>query len=136
VSTLSTLPTWYWSIMGALLGGTIASFLGVVLERVPHGLSVNGRSRCACGRQLLWHENVPVLGWLRTGGTTSCCERRLPVSYLLGELAGMFGLGALGTLFGPVGIGVGASAAIAVVTVYAYLLRNREARPSAREGGR
>lgn len=126
---MSELPTWYWAVMGVLLGGTIASFLGVVLERIPRRVSVNGRSRCACGRQLRWYENIPVLGWLRTGGTTTCCDQRLPVSYLISEFSGMLGLGILGALHGPLGIGVGAGSAITAVTGLAYLRRSRGARP-------
>lgn len=136
MNSVASLPVWYWTAMGALLGGTIASFLGVVLERVPRGVSVNGRSRCACGRQLRWHENVPVLGWLRTGGTTPCCKDTLPVTYLIGELAGMIGLGLLGALGGPIGIGAGAAIAVGAVTGLAHLRRRTRALPPSRDLGR
>lgn len=73
-------------------GAVFASFLTVVAERVPRGLSINGRSRCACGRPLkafdgLRPENLPVLGWLAVGGRTRCCDRRIPVVYLVAELS-------------------------------------------------
>lgn len=136
MSGVSNLPIWYWAVMGALLGGTIASFLGVVLERVPRGVSVNGRSRCACGRQLRWHENVPVLGWLRIRGTAPCCGARLPVGYLFGELAGTIVLGALGALTGPLGIGAGCTIALVVTTLIAHRRRRRGALPTAADGGR
>jgi prepilin signal peptidase PulO-like enzyme (type II secretory pathway) len=74
-----------------MLGASIASFLGVVIERVPKGESINGRSHCACGRQLKWYENVPVFGYLRIGGTTKCCNTKLPVWYLIFEISlGLF----------------------------------------------
>lgn len=121
---MNTMPAWYWCALGALLGATIASFLGVVLERVPRGLSLNGRSRCACGRQLAWHENVPIAGWLRTRGTTPCCRQRLPRTYLAGEAAGTLLLGGLGLLAGPLGIAGGAVAAIVIATGAAHLRRH------------
>lgn len=70
------------------IGGSIASFLGVVFERVPKGESINGRSVCACGRQLKWYENVPIIGWLRIKGTAKCCGAKLPVHYLMTEIIG------------------------------------------------
>jgi prepilin signal peptidase PulO-like enzyme (type II secretory pathway) len=68
-----------------MLGASLASFLGVVIERVPKKESINGRSHCACGRQLKWYENVPVFGYLRTGGKAKCCGSQLPVWYVLFE---------------------------------------------------
>lgn len=69
------------------LGSSIASFLGVVVERGRKGESILGRSHCACGRQLKNTENIPVIGWLKIGGKTKCCNTKLPVSYLLSEIA-------------------------------------------------
>ena len=73
-------------ILAFLFGGALASFLGVVIERVPRGESIQGRSHCACGRQLKWYENIPVIGWLAIGGKTKCCNTRLPVWYLIFEV--------------------------------------------------
>ena len=73
-------------LLAFFFGGALASFLGVVIERVPKGESINGRSHCACGRQLKWYENVPVIGWLAIGGKTKCCNTKLPVWYLIFEI--------------------------------------------------
>lgn len=73
-------------VLAFFFGGALASFTGVVIERVPKHESIMGRSHCACGRQLKWYENVPVLGWLAIGGKTRCCSTRLPIWYLLFEL--------------------------------------------------
>lgn len=79
-------------ILGFILGSSLASFAGVVIERVPQGEPITGRSHCACGRSLQWYENVPVFGWLRIKGTTKCCNSKLPQWYLWFELtAGLFG---------------------------------------------
>jgi prepilin signal peptidase PulO-like enzyme (type II secretory pathway) len=69
------------------LGGSIASFLGVVIERTKQGEPITGRSHCACGRPLKWYENVPVIGWVAIWGTTKCCNTKLPVWYVLFELS-------------------------------------------------
>lgn len=73
-------------LLSFFFGGALASFAGVVIERVPKGESIMGRSHCACGRQLKNYENIPVIGWLAIGGKTKCCSTRLPVWYLLFEL--------------------------------------------------
>lgn len=73
------------TLYGAVLGGAFASFACVVSERVPAGVSVRGRSACACGRQLRAAENIPVLGWVRTWGRARCCGGRVPARYVLAE---------------------------------------------------
>lgn len=73
-------------LLAFFLGASIASFTGVVIERVPKGESINGRSHCACGRQLKWYENIPVVGYLSIGGVAKCCGAKLPVWYVLFEI--------------------------------------------------
>lgn len=136
MSNLSAIPGWYWALMGGILGGAFASFLGVVLERIPRGESIRGRSRCACGRQLAAHENIPVLGWLRARGTTACCRQPLPRSYLLGELLGTVALGATGAAFGPAGIAALGSLAFAGAFLRAYAQRRSRALPPEAGDGR
>jgi prepilin signal peptidase PulO-like enzyme (type II secretory pathway) len=70
------------------IGAALGSFAGVVIERGPKGAIHGERSHCACGRQLKWYENIPIIGWLRIGGRTRCCNTKLPVWYLLLEIAG------------------------------------------------
>ena len=44
------------------------------------------RSRCPqCGHQLAWHENIPLLGWLRLGGKCSACGSRISLRYPIVE---------------------------------------------------
>jgi leader peptidase (prepilin peptidase)/N-methyltransferase len=72
-----------------LLGGNLGSFLNVVMHRVPRGESVaTGGSRCpACGSAVRWHDNVPVLGWLRLGGRCRDCQSPISIRYPLVEAA-------------------------------------------------
>jgi leader peptidase (prepilin peptidase)/N-methyltransferase len=89
----------------ALLGLLIGSFLNVVIHRLPQmlergwkldsaemlGVKVETppeitlsrpRSRCpSCGHQIAWHENIPVLSWLRLGGKCSACKTRISARY-------------------------------------------------------
>lgn len=62
------------------LGGSIGSFLNVVIYRVPAGLSiVTPRSRCPkCLTPILTRDNLPVIGWLLLRGRCRAC--REPIS--------------------------------------------------------
>ena len=70
------------------IGACVGSFLNVCIARWPHEQSVvSPPSRCPrCGHGIRWHENMPILGWLRLRGRCAGC--RLPISprYPLVEL--------------------------------------------------
>ena len=92
-----------WTL--ALAGLCIGSFLNVVIHRLPLmlergwkldsadllGVKVDvpaeitlsmPRSRCpSCGHQIAWHENIPVLSYLRLGGKCSACKARISPRY-------------------------------------------------------
>jgi leader peptidase (prepilin peptidase)/N-methyltransferase len=103
----------------ALVGLCIGSFLNVVVHRLPLmlergwkrdsaellGVSVElpaeisiarPRSRCpACAHPIAWHENIPLVGWLRLRGRCSACGARIPARYPIVE-------GATGLLFAAI----------------------------------
>jgi len=83
------------ALLGAALGGTLASFLGVVRDRGWAG-SLRGRSRCdGCRRTLRWFELVPVASYLALGGRCRSCAASVPRVHLLREaLAVALGAGA------------------------------------------
>lgn len=95
-----------------VLGAIIASFLCVVVERVPRKKSINGRSQCICGRQLSAWENIPIVSWTLLGGRSRCCKSRIPAFYVLAEI-GLGSAWALSVLLLP---GVLALAGIALST--------------------
>lgn len=96
--------------MLALAGLCIGSFLNVVIHRLPQmlergwkldaaemlGVQVDvpprltlstPRSRCpSCGHGIVWHENIPVLSWLRLGGKCSACKAPISPRYPFVEL--------------------------------------------------
>ena len=71
------------------LGGSIGSFVNVVVYRLPAGLSILWPpSRCPnCLHQLGKRENVPVLGWLYLRGRCRYCKGKIPCRYPVVETA-------------------------------------------------
>jgi hypothetical protein len=86
VYPVTSFDLWYNACSWAVFGAITASFLCVVGERVPRGMSIGGRSHCVCGRQLRWRENLPILGYLTSRGVARCCGARIPRFYLIAEL--------------------------------------------------
>ena len=82
-ATLATILTY------ALFGACFGSFLNVCVSRWPAGLSVvRPASRCPkCAREIQWHENVPVFGWLRLGGRCAGCSLPISMEYPIVEVA-------------------------------------------------
>lgn len=72
-------------VIGLLFG----SFLNVCIERLPRGESVvSPRSRCkACGTQIHWYDNVPVLSYFLLRRRCRVCRTVIGIRYPLVELA-------------------------------------------------
>ena len=71
-----------------LIGLCLGSFLNVAALRYVRGQDwIKMPSACyACGTKLSFSQNLPLWGWLRHGGKSSCCGQKLPMRYLLVEL--------------------------------------------------
>lgn len=76
--SLFVLILFFW-----FLGGSIGSFLNVVIYRVPAGLSiVKPRSRCPkCLTPILTRDNLPVIGWLMLRGRCRACKEPISTRY-------------------------------------------------------
>ena len=72
------------------LGACVASFLNVVIWRMPRGESiVSPPSHCPkCGTAIRWHQNVPILSWLALRGRCANCRAPISPRYVLVELLG------------------------------------------------
>jgi leader peptidase (prepilin peptidase)/N-methyltransferase len=59
------------------------------------------RSRCPhCGHQLAWHENLPLVGWLRLKGRCASCKEKISPRYPVVELLTALLFAAIGWRFG------------------------------------
>ncbi|HET9191710.1 MAG TPA: prepilin peptidase [Vicinamibacterales bacterium] len=76
------------TVVLALLGLIVGSFLNVCIYRLPRRESVNwpGSHCTACNRPLSWYENVPIISWLVLRGRCRTCGERISVVYPLVEL--------------------------------------------------
>ena len=72
------------------LGACIASFLNVVIWRVPRGESiVSPPSHCPkCGAPIKWWQNIPILSWLALRGKCSSCRAPISPRYIFVETLG------------------------------------------------
>ena len=81
------------SILGLFsfgLGACIASFLNVVIWRVPRGESiVSPPSHCPkCNAPIKWYQNIPILSWLALRGRCANCKHPISPRYILIETLG------------------------------------------------
>lgn len=74
---------------------------GTKIEELPPLGIATPRSRCPhCGHQLRWHENLPVIGWLRLGGKCAACKQPISKRYPAIELITGLAFAALSWRFG------------------------------------
>ncbi|WP_089681195.1 prepilin peptidase [Halomonas shengliensis] len=116
--------------LAAFVGLCLGSFLNVVIARLPVMLMrgwraearealelpeehnepfnlVTPRSICpACEAPIAWHDNIPVIGWLKRRGRCANCHARISPQYPLVELAGGALAFAVAVLFGATWQGV------------------------------
>ena len=78
------------SFFSFALGACIASFLNVVIWRVPRGESiVSPPSHCPkCNALIKWYQNIPILSWLALRGTCANCKAPISPRYILIETLG------------------------------------------------
>ncbi|WP_110650406.1 prepilin peptidase [Salinicola peritrichatus] len=102
-------PSIIWPL-AFVFGAVLGSFLNVVIVRLPVMLMqrwraearaaleleaepqprynlATPRSHCpACGNFIAWHDNVPLVGWLKRRGRCAACGTPISVQYPLVEL--------------------------------------------------
>lgn len=94
------------AVYSFITGAFIASFLNVVIWRVPRGESiVSPPSHCPkCGAAVRWWQNIPILSWLALRGKCANCRAPISPRYILVELlGGLLFLAAFLHLFGGAG---------------------------------
>lgn len=74
-------------VFAGLFGAVIGSFLNVVVQRVPSGVSLLRESRCpSCEAPVRPWQNVPVIAWLALRGRCAACDSPISARYPLVEL--------------------------------------------------
>lgn len=78
------------AIFSFCLGACVASFLNVVIWRVPRGESiVRPPSHCPkCGAPVKWWQNIPVLSYLALRGRCASCKEAISPRYAAVEALG------------------------------------------------
>ncbi len=73
-----------------ILGSVIASFLGVVIYRVPNDMSiVKPNSFCPeCKKSIKWYDNIPIISYLILRGKCRYCGAKIGINSFLLELLG------------------------------------------------
>jgi leader peptidase (prepilin peptidase)/N-methyltransferase len=80
----------------------VSAALGQASATLPALSLARPASRCSsCGHVLRWHENIPLLGWLRLKGRCAACGTRISPRYPLIELLTAAAFVAVGWRFGP-----------------------------------
>ena len=89
----------FWCLGFVAIGACVGSFLNVFIYRVPrHESIVHPPSHCPrCGHLIRWHDNVPVVGWIKLRGKCRDCRSPISVRYPCVE-------GFCGILFGGVSV--------------------------------
>jgi leader peptidase (prepilin peptidase)/N-methyltransferase len=84
------LAPWLVRVFAFVWGCLWASFVNVVVYRVPRGMSVvRPGSHCpGCGAAVRPADNIPVLSFLYLGGRARCCGARISPRYVVVELLG------------------------------------------------
>ncbi|MDR2946148.1 MAG: prepilin peptidase [Candidatus Adiutrix sp.] len=77
-------------LLALFFGLSVGSFLNVVIFRLPRenlSLTKPGRSFCpACGAQISWFDNIPLLSWLWLRARCRSCAKPIAARYPLVEL--------------------------------------------------
>lgn len=96
--------------------------LATEVEALPAMSLSRPRSRCPqCGHQLAWHENIPLLGWLRLGGKCSACGTRISPRYPIVEALTGALFAAAAVMAGPGAATVVYCAALALLVAAAFI---------------
>lgn len=112
MESLAQLSPTLQACLAGIFGLLVGSFLNVVITRLPVMMMRQWRaearealeleaedtprfnllvpaSRCpGCDTPIKWHDNLPILGWLKRRGRCASCNTRISAQYPLVELAG------------------------------------------------
>ena len=75
-------------IFVVILGGLWGSFANVCIHRLPQNKGVvSGRSHCPkCKKEIVWHDNIPIISYLILKGKCRKCKRKISSQYPMVEM--------------------------------------------------
>ncbi len=78
----------FWNLVIFVAGACLGSFFNVCIYRIPRDISiVTPASKCpSCGKNIPWHDNIPILSWLLLGAKCRGCAQKIASSYFWVEL--------------------------------------------------
>lgn len=77
----------YYSLFMFVAGTAIGSFINVLIDRLPNGQSIFGRSHCdCCQHTLAWYDLIPVVSFLWLKGKCRYCGKKLSWQYPMIEI--------------------------------------------------
>ena len=69
------------------IGACLGSFFNVCIYRIPQERSIIlPCSQCACGKNIPWFDNFPILSWFVLRGKARCCGKKFSIRYPIVEL--------------------------------------------------
>ncbi len=82
------IPPLYWEIVFFIVGLMFGSFFNVCILRIPAKESiVKPASHCtACGYELKWYDNIPILSYLILRGKCRQCGKKFSIRYMCVEI--------------------------------------------------
>lgn len=117
-TNVALVAPWFWPMTAGIAGAIIASFVGVVVDRLPrmhgwhgrpeHGLSLaSPPSHCDhCGSRLDPISLLPVAGWLIRKGRCASCGHAVPAVYPIVEAGTALASAAIIAGAGPTATGL------------------------------
>ncbi|MCX7881376.1 MAG: prepilin peptidase [Patescibacteria group bacterium] len=70
-----------------ILGLSVGSFLNVLIDRLPKGEPITGRSHCDyCKKKLTGIDLIPIVSFFILKGKSRCCHKKLSFQYPLVEI--------------------------------------------------
>lgn len=110
-------------VFGAQAAPAPASTAGPLqdsLDALPPLSLARPASRCpSCGHAIRWHENLPLVGWLRLRGRCSACKSPISMRYPLVELLTAALFAGVAWRFGPQPVALMWCAVVAVLVALA-----------------
>lgn len=86
LAAINAAAPWFFPTLALVLGAMVGSFLNVCIYRIPAEESiVTPGSHCACGRPIVWFDNLPILSWFILRGKARCCGRPYSFRYVFVE---------------------------------------------------